>query len=58
MKQTLSKGFLAKKTSLFHVIILLAQLTAFGQDASAPQKISLWAKHAPIGGGCPRQSER
>ena len=39
------------KIFLFASLTLLAQLAAFGQDTPAPEKISLWAKHAPIGGG-------
>lgn len=40
------------KTTLFASLVLLTQLTAFGQDApAAPERISLWANHAPIGGG-------
>ena len=40
------------KTSLFASLMLLAHFTAFGQDALiTPERISLWANHAPIGGG-------
>jgi acetyl esterase/lipase len=39
------------KTSIFTSLILLVQLAAFGQDTPAPEKVSLWAKHAPVGGG-------
>lgn len=39
------------KTSIFTSLILLAQLAAFGQDTPAPEKVSLWAKHAPVGDG-------
>lgn len=40
------------KTFLPAVLVALAQFTALGQDAPAgPERISLWANHAPIGGG-------
>lgn len=39
------------KTSIFTSLILLVQLAAFGQDTPAPEKVSLWTNHAPVGGG-------
>lgn len=40
------------KTSQFASLVLFTHLTAFGQDAPAPpERISLWANHAPSGGG-------
>ena len=40
------------KTFLFASLMMLFQLAVFGQDAPAtPEPISLWANHAPIGGG-------
>ncbi|MDB6173997.1 MAG: axeA [Chthoniobacteraceae bacterium] len=37
------------KISLFITLVLLTQLTIFAQDA--PERISLWANHAPVGDG-------
>ena len=40
------------KSFLFASLVLLAQFAASGQDPVAtPERISLWANHAPIGGG-------
>ena len=40
------------KISLLANLVLLAHLTAIGQEAPAPpERVSLWANHAPIGGG-------
>lgn len=40
------------KSSLLAVLVLFVRLTAFGQDVAAkPERISLWANRAPVGGG-------
>jgi acetyl esterase/lipase len=40
------------KTFLFALFALFTQFTLFAQEAaSVPQQVSLWANHAPVGGG-------